>query len=71
MNQQEYARLEKVIEAQEVSKCLKASRNNFTPDASGFTGLFYKVFWKLLSSLVTRAINKTYERKYSSSLCKS
>ena len=34
------------------------------PGASGFTGSFYKVFWKLLSSLVTRAINKSFEQEF-------
>ena len=42
---------------------MKATRNNVAPGAPGYTGSFYKVFWKLLSSLVTRAINKTFEQE--------
>ena len=34
------------------------------PGTSGFTASFYKVFWKLLSSLVTRAINNSFEHKF-------
>ena len=59
-----YSRLEKSIDQSEDSKCLKATRNNVAPGASGFTSSFYKVFWKLLSSLVTRAINKTFEQEF-------
>ena len=43
---------------------MKATRNNVAPGASGFTGSFYKVFWTLLSSLVTRALNKTFEQDF-------
>ena len=44
---------------------MKGTRNNVAPGASGFTGSFYNCFfWKLLSSLVTRAINKSFEREY-------
>ena len=43
---------------------MKGTRNNVAPGASGFTGSFYRVFWKFVSSLVTRAINKSFERVY-------
>ena len=61
---EEISQLEREISQQEVSQCLKNTRNNVAPGASGFTGSFYKVFWKLLSSLVTRAINKSFKREY-------
>ena len=43
---------------------MKNTRNNVAPGASGFTGSFYNLFWKLLRSLVTRAINKSFEWEY-------
>ena len=43
---------------------MKNTRNNVAPGASGFTGSVYDVFWKLLRSLVTKAINKSFEREY-------
>ena len=43
---------------------MKNTRNNVAPGASGFKGSFYKVFWKSLSSLVTRAINKSFDQEY-------
>ena len=43
---------------------MKNTRNNVAPGASGFTESFYNVFWKLLSSLVTKAINKSIEWEY-------
>ena len=56
LTDEEIARLEISIDQNEVSKCLQNTRNKVAPGASGFTGSFYKVFWKLLSSLVTRVI---------------
>ena len=70
LNEEELARLGKGIEQIEVSKCLKITCNNMAPGASGFTGSFYKVFWKLLSSLVTRAINKSFKQGYLSTMQK-
>ena len=58
LTEDEIGRLEKEIEQVEVSKCLKNTKNNVAPGSSGFTCSFYKVFRKLMSSLVTRAINK-------------
>ena len=56
LTDKEVARLETRIDQCEVNKCLQNGRNNVAPGASGSTGSFYKVFWNLLSSLVTRAI---------------
>ena len=61
---EEIRKLEREISHYEVSQCLKNTRNNVAPGDSGFTGYFYKVFLKLLSSLVTRAINKLFEQEY-------
>ena len=40
--------LEQKISMEEVSNTLKNTRNNVAPGAGGFTGAFYKVFWKFL-----------------------
>ena len=70
LTEEEVARLEIGINQSEVNKCLQSTHNNVLPGASWFTGSFYKVFWKLLSSIVTRAINKSFKHGYSSSLQK-
>ena len=64
LTDEEVARLDIGIDQSEVSKCLQSTRNNMAPGALGFTGSFFKVFWKLLSSLVTRAINKSFKQGY-------
>ena len=43
LTDEEVGTLEKEIEQVEVSKCLKNTRNNVAPGASGFTGSFYKI----------------------------
>ena len=58
---EEIKKLEREIDQNEVSQCLKGTRNNVAPGASGFIGSFYMFFWKLLIYLVTRAINKSFE----------
>ena len=40
------------------------------PGSPGFTGAFHKVFWKLLSTLDTKAINKAFEQEFLSILQK-
>ena len=44
--------LKKEITMEEVSKTLKNTRNNVAPEAGGFTGAFYKVFWIFLKRIV-------------------
>ena len=48
---------------QEVSTCLRNTRNNVTPGCGGFTGAFYKVFWCYLKNVVLGAIYKIFEEK--------
>ena len=51
------------ISMEEVSNTLKNTRNNVAPGAGGFTGAFYKVFWKFLKVIVIGAIHEIFENK--------
>ena len=55
--------LEKRISMEEVSSTLKNTRINVAPGAGGFTGAFYKVFWKFLKQIVLGAIHEVFENK--------
>ena len=48
---------------EKVSNTLKNTRNNVAPGAGGFTGPFYKVFWKFLKVFVLGAIFEIFENK--------
>ena len=47
----------------EISGTLKNTRNNVAPGAGGFTGAFYKVFWKYLKTIVLGAVHEIFENK--------
>ena len=47
----------------EVNVCLKATRNNVSPGVSGFSGVFYKIFWHLLNYIVLKSINQIFTDK--------
>ena len=51
------------ISMEEVSNTLKNTRNNVAPGAGGFTGAFYKVFWKFLKVIVLGAIHEIFENR--------
>ena len=42
---------------------MKNTRNNVAPGAGGFTGAFYKVFWKFLRMIVLGAVHEIFENK--------
>ena len=52
--------LENEISMDELSKTLKNTRNNVAPGAGGFTGGFYKVFWKNLKNIVLGAVHEIF-----------
>ena len=54
-------RMDKKITEDEVSNTLRNTRNNVAPGSGGFGGNFYKVFWKILKTIVLGAINEIYE----------
>ena len=49
------------ITEEEVGETLKSTKNNIAPGHGGFSGSFYKVFWKFLKNIVVNAINEIYE----------
>ena len=60
LNQEQRDKLDLQISEAEVSKYLRGMRNNVAPGSSGYTGNFYKFFWKTLDRIM-RAIHKTKE----------
>merc|ERR1712218_678225 len=46
----------------EVTKYLKKCRNNAAPGSSGFTGDFYKFFWRDIKHFALNSINYSYEQ---------
>ena len=52
ITQIEREKLDSNIEMEEVSKYLMKTRNNVAPGCWGFTGAFYKVFWRYLKHVV-------------------
>ena len=59
----EKARLEHNIQMDELSKCLKNTRNNIAPVCGGFLGAFYKVFWCFLKNVFLGAVHQILEDK--------
>ena len=49
------------ISEAEVSRYLRGMRNNVAPGSSGYTGNFYKFFWKNIKNRVMRAIHRSKE----------
>ena len=54
-------KLEVQISEAEVSKYLRGMRNNVAPGSSGYTGNFYKFFWKNFKNRIMRAIHRSKE----------
>ena len=63
ISQHDRDNLEKEISIEEISSTLKNTRNNVAPGAGGFTGAFYKVFWKYLKKIVLGAVHEIFENK--------
>ena len=63
MSEAEKIKLESEITINEVSQCLKNTRNNVAPGTGGFSGTFYKVFWCYLKYVVLGAMHQIYKDK--------
>ena len=59
----EQSTLEEPIKMAELNDALKSTRNNVSPGVSGFSGAFYKMFWKWLQYIVLGAIHMIFEDK--------
>ena len=55
-------KLEGKLTVEECTRYLKNCRNNASPGSSGFTGAFFKMFWKNLSSFTVNSLNYAYEK---------
>ena len=61
LNQEQRDILNLQISEVEVSKYLRGNRNNIAPGSSGYTGNFYKFFWKSIKNRIMQAIHRTKE----------
>lgn len=52
--------LEGLLTIAECTRYLKKCRNNASPGSSGFTGSFYKLFWRNISQFTVNALNFAY-----------
>ena len=50
--------LEKEVSMEEVAKCLARTKNNIAPGTSAFTGVFFKMFIKLLNYVLHKSIKQ-------------
>merc|ERR1712239_75948 len=61
LSQEQREKLEVKISEAEVHKNLRGMRNNIAPGSSGYTGNFYKFFWKTIKNRVMQAIHRSKE----------
>ena len=54
--------MEGLITMEELTKYLKKCRNNVSPGSTGFTGEFFKYFWRDLKFFALNSINYSYEK---------
>ena len=53
--------MEGLITIEEATKYMKGCRKDASPGSSGFTGGFFKLFWRNLKVFVVNALNFAYE----------
>ena len=54
--------MEGYLTTTELSIALKNTKNNTTPGLDGFPSEFFKVFWKDLKYIITKALNSSYDK---------
>ena len=54
--------MEGYLTTTELSIALKNTKNNKTPGLDGFPSEFFKVFWKDLKYIITKALNSSYDK---------
>ena len=52
--------MEAKITLEEMTNCLKKTKNNVSPGSSGFTNEFYKFFWKDIKHFVVNAVEYAF-----------
>ena len=55
------SKLEGLLRLEEATKYMKSCRSDASPGSSGFTGGFYKLFWRNLKVFVVNSLNYAYE----------
>ena len=53
--------LEGTLTLQEATNYMKKCRSDASPGSSGFTGAFYKLFWRNLKTFIVNSLNFAYE----------
>ena len=61
LSREEAERLEGKISIEEATKYMKQCRLDASPGSSGFTGGFYKFFWRNLKHFIVNSLNYAYE----------
>ena len=54
-------KLEGTLDIEEATKYMKTCRSDASPGSSGFTGGFYKMFWRNLKVFIVNSLNYAYE----------
>ena len=61
LNQNQALKLEGLLSVEEASCYMKTCRSDASPGSSGFTGGFYKMFWRNLKFTIVDSLNYAYE----------
>ena len=61
ITEKEALQLEGLISVEEATKYMKTCRSDASPGSSGFTGGFYKCFWRNLKQFVVNSFNHGYK----------
>ena len=61
LSESEALKLEGLISVDEATKYMKICRGDASPGSSGFTGNFYKFFWRNLKNFIVDSLNFAYE----------
>ena len=61
LSEEQSSKLEGLLTVEEASKYMKQCRSDASPGSSGFTGGFYKLFWRNLKYFIVNSLNYAYE----------
>ena len=61
LSEKEALKLEGILTVDEATKYMKTCRGDASPGSSGFTGNFYKFFWRNLKGFIVESLNFAYQ----------
>ena len=61
LSENQAQQLEGTLTLEEATNYMKKCRSDASPGSSGFTGAFYKLFWRNLKSFIVDSLNHAYE----------